>query len=378
MGKTIKGDENNNTITGTNSDDKLYGYGGDDYFYPLKGNDFVNGGEGFDTVNYSNSGGSISVNLKTGFVTDSAGSDKLVGVERVTGTGGNDVFVAGKSGEFWFRGEAGNDKLTGGGGFDWADYNNAGKGLVVDLQAGTSSGGGAGNDTLVNIDNIRGSANDDKLYGDNHGNRIRGMAGNDLIDGRGGVDMVDYKDVAGAVNVNLAKGTASGADGNDTLRHLESVRASDFNDVVTGDNAANYLYAGAGNDIISGGGGKDTLGGDVGVDTLTGGAGADTFLFYGGWSGKTASTRDVITDFAVGSDHLDLSGFDADTSKSGMQHFRFQSTEGASFTGVAGQLHYVYKAGTTIVEGDLNGDRKADFQIELDGIKHLTAHDFLL
>jgi serralysin len=32
----------------------------------------------------------------------------------------------------------------------------------------------------------------------------------------------------------------------------------------------------------------------------------------------------------------------------------------------------------TIVEGDINGDRVADFQIELSGLKVLVASDFLL
>ncbi|WP_210213311.1 hypothetical protein, partial [Sinorhizobium medicae] len=50
----------------------------------------------------------------------------------------------------------------------------------------------------------------------------------------------------------------------------------------------------------------------------------------------------------------------------------------------AGEL--IYKtfnpAGTaddkTVVYGDLNGDGRADFQIELSGLKSLTAGDFLL
>ena len=32
----------------------------------------------------------------------------------------------------------------------------------------------------------------------------------------------------------------------------------------------------------------------------------------------------------------------------------------------------------TIVAGDINGDRVADFQIELTGLKALTAADFVL
>ena len=41
-----------------------------------------------------------------------------------------------------------------------------------------------------------------------------------------------------------------------------------------------------------------------------------------------------------------------------------------------------YPAGTandkTIIYGDINGDARADFQIELTGLKTITASDFIL
>jgi hypothetical protein len=45
------------------------------------------------------------------------------------------------------------------------------------------------------------------------------------------------------------------------------------------------------------------------------------------------------------------------------------------FTGSAGQLHYVSQHDATIVEGDIDGDRHADFQIELTGRILLSASD---
>lgn len=51
---------------------------------------------------------------------------------------------------------------------------------------------------------------------------------------------------------------------------------------------------------------------------------------------------------------------------------------GAAFTGLAGQLHYLASGANTIVEGDVNGDKLADFQIQLTGLKTLTAADFIL
>ena len=64
--------------------------------------------------------------------------------------------------------------------------------------------------------------------------------------------------------------------------------------------------------------------------------------------------------------------------------FAFLAAKGAKFTGVKGQLHWYQenKAGTvndkTIVEGDTNGDKKVDFQIELKGLITLSSGDFVL
>ena len=93
--------------------------------------------------------------------------------------------------------------------------------------------------------------------------------------------------------------------------------------------------------------------------------------------GKTAATRDVITDFTVGDD-IDLSTIDANGAAAGNTAFSFLATNGAVFTGVAGQLRWQKSATLTLVEGDTNGDRVADFQIQLTGSKNLTAADFIL
>jgi len=43
-----------------------------------------------------------------------------------------------------------------------------------------------------------------------------------------------------------------------------------------------------------------------------------------------------------------------------------------------GELRYFQENGNTIVEGDVNGDGSADFQIEISGITSLQASDFIL
>ena len=101
----------------------------------------------------------------------------------------------------------------------------------------------AGDDTLNHIEGVIGSAFDDHLYGGGTSEQdflqtFRGGAGDDFIDGRSGNDRAEYNDATGAITVNLATGTVSGAGiGNDTLRSVEDIRGSAFNDIY---NAAGF------------------------------------------------------------------------------------------------------------------------------------------
>ena len=177
-------------------------------------------------------------------------------------------------------------------------------------------------------------------------------------------------------------------------------------DVFTGTAAANTLvgtndgdlFRGlAGNDVIRALGGGDTIFGGLGADRQTGGLGKDTFFLTSlfdsakGQSGlingvfnaaQGSGLRDIVTDFTRGQDKLNLSTIDANTKIGGNQAFAWRGT--GNFTGVAGQLiERLYNpAGTagdkSIVYGDVNGDGKADFQIELTGLKVLGVNDFAL
>ena len=167
-----------------------------------------------------------------------------------------------------------------------------------------------------------------------------------------------------------------------------SLTGNAVDNVLTGNKADNVLSGGAGNDTLLGGAGNDVLRGDAGRDFLTGGAGADSFDFNAiAETGKLATSRDVITDFTHNgtlalSDRIDLSTIDANGALAGDVAFAWKGT--VAFSGVAGQLHYRLEDvfGTvndkTIIEGDINGDRVVDFQIELTGIKALLAADFIL
>lgn len=259
-------------------------------------------------------------------INGTSGNDKLFGTSRddsIYGLLGDDA-LHGSEGNDLLDGGEGNDALDGGGnnggkfGGDTADYSKATDAVIVDLFAGTATGG-AGDDTLINIENIIGSVFSDTLIGDdfganelyggkgndtllgNDGNDIlTGGLGNDFLDGgKGGGDIASYSDAAGAVTVSLLTGTATGAAGKDVLFGIENIFGSSYADTLTGDVNLNQLYGGAGNDSLSGGVGFDTLIGDAGDDNLNGGNDDD---WLDGGDGN-----DVLNGGAGGGDTADYS-----------------------------------------------------------------------
>jgi Ca2+-binding RTX toxin-like protein len=149
------------------------------------------------------------------------------------------------------------------------------------------------------------------------------------------------------------------------------------NDVLNGGAGNDTLNGGADNDTLNGGSGDDLITGGAGMDKMTGGAGHDTFIFAS--PAQTAARfADTITDFVHGTDKITLTAIDADTHKIGNQAFHFLAAKGAAFTHTAGDLRWSYGTSTTTIEGDVNGDARADFAIVLTGHKALAATDFHL
>lgn len=205
---------------------------------------------------------------------------------------------------------------------------------------------------------------------------------------------------------NTAANILTGLAGNDVYyvglgdRVVEAAGAAGGVDVVYGENVSVNLSAasfanvesaflrGAGNVSIVGSAQGNTIGGNSGNnyvnglggrDVMVGGLGADTFAFSApAHTGKTAATRDVITDFLAGTDKINLAAIDANGTAAGEGIFALIAAEGAAFSGRAGQLRWDKTGSITLVEGDTNGDRAADFQIELRGLVNLKSTDFVL
>src|SRR4051812_6288063 len=135
------------------------------------------------------------------------------------------------------------------------------------------------------------------------------------------------------------------------------------------------LFGGAGNDVLKGGDGADQIQGGLGADALTGGAGADIFR-YAATGESAGSSIDQILDFTSGTDKIDLSQIDADSTLAGNQAFAF-SNDG-TFHGVAGELRaYDSGLGYWNVEADVNGDGNADLLIHVTTNAPLTSTDFI-
>ncbi|MBS0166197.1 type I secretion C-terminal target domain-containing protein [Nitrospira sp. CMX1] len=187
-------------------------------------------------------------------------------------------------------------------------YINAGSAVTVNLATTTGQNtAGAGTDTISGFENLRGSAFNDTLTGNNSDNVIEGGAGNDTINGSGGTDTLSYANAGSGVTVNLSTATAQntvGA-GTDTISNMENLIGSASHDTLTGTSNVNIIQGGAGADTISAGGGADFLYGGAGADTLTGSTGGDAFIFE---AATALGASDTITDFSTAQvDKLDVS-----------------------------------------------------------------------
>ncbi|HEY0012291.1 MAG TPA: M10 family metallopeptidase C-terminal domain-containing protein [Allosphingosinicella sp.] len=182
----------------------------------------------------------------------------------------------------------------------------------ADILAETGIFGTAGDDVLdgtAEADFIRGEGGDDRLSGLGGGDLIEGGAGNDLVDGgegadtmRGGTgDDVFLVDQTGdAVVENAGEGTdevrtalgsyglgayverlTGASDGGQVLSGNDlanTMRAGSGNDTLYGHGGDDMLYGGAGNDAFDGGDGNDLIDGGTGADAMGGFAGDDLFI----------------------------------------------------------------------------------------------------
>ncbi len=311
-------------------------------------------------------------------VTSSATAAVTAAVNTITGNSSNNVLLS----------TVGDDAIDGGAGIDTVSYANATAAVNVTLASNTEQDtGGAGFDTLLNIENLTGSKYNDTRTGNAAANVLNGGAGADTMTGGNGNDTYYVNHASDVVNEVLAGGTdtvfstllaytlrANVEKGVVQGTVVGNLTGNALANTLTGNAAANQLNGGAGNDTLNGKAGNDILIGGAAKDVLTGGVGNDVFDFNTlAESGLTATTRDVITDFVRGQDKIDLSTIDANTALAGNQAFTGLIGANVAFT-KAGQL----KLNAGVLYGNTDADVAAEFSIALTGITTLTNTDFVL
>jgi len=397
----LTGNEFANILTGGNGDDLLMGG---------LGNDTLNGGAGIDTVSFAKATAAVRVSLAITAAqsTLGAGVDTLSGIENLTGSAYDDSLtgnsannvLTGNAGNDMLVGGLGNDLLSGGAGSDTIGYLGSTTGVTVDLRLTTAQNTiGAGTDTLASIENVTGSAFNDRLFGSLLANVISGGDGDDMIDGRigsasdtidggrgndtlfggvgndlltggigndsinggNGIDTVVFAGAGSAVTVDLRIATAQavgGGQGTDMIVNVENVVGSRFADVLTGSSAVNVLTGGAGKDVLTGAGGNDR------------------FVYLATTDSMPGANADRITDFNPG-DILDLSAIDANRNTPDTND---AFTRVGAFSGIAGQFTLAFSSasGVTTLLADTNGDRVADFSILFSGNVTATTSTWVL
>lgn len=184
-------------IAGDAAADKLSGHGGFGTGAPYPGDLTLIGGGGNDE-------------LRSG--------DHPWGVT-MSGGGGDDLLVAGTGGDY-MHGGPGNDTITGGPGDDEAQYWYAPTGVEVDLAITTPQDtGGAGIDTITDVEWLTGSEHDDVLKGTSADESFLGHGGDDVLEGRGGPDALYGGDGADILRNGAGTGTLHGGDGEDTAAY---------------------------------------------------------------------------------------------------------------------------------------------------------------
>jgi Ca2+-binding RTX toxin-like protein len=350
-------------VLASGGDDLVCGEGGDDFLFGQDGNDQLDGGTGQDAyvpglgddkivdsdgdslIGFLDATGPVTASLVTGTATGGAGNDTFLGAaSSLVGGPFNDTLTGDASDFNALAGGPGDDVIDGGPGFDGMLF--ATGPSTASLLTGTATGGD-GNDTLRNMEGLEGTDQDDNFTGDNGTNVLDGRGGNDVLNGMGGTDLlqgdaqvdknpgndtlnggagddflqpspgtdtidggtgrqdlIDFTPMQGGVSANLATGKLTGPGiGNVSVKNVEGLSGSGFDDTLVGDKGPNYIFGSLGNDHLLGAAGDDFLSGGGQTDTFDGGPGTDYCLEARGkgceFSGTpTGSARTASVDAA--------------------------------------------------------------------------------
>ncbi|MEM8685584.1 MAG: M10 family metallopeptidase, partial [Pseudomonadota bacterium] len=298
------GGSGNDTIRGNVLDNELSGNGGDDHLYGYDGNDTLSGGGGTDwayfslaIADYSFKVFSTTIQVIGDFVdtvlndiewlsfsdTTTSYADLEAQWTSTEYTNGADSIVLSSNGANVSM-LAGDDvvsytdgfvRVNGGSGSDTIDFSGFASAIGVKLydsgyEVHTRDAKHVDSGTkryiadLTDVENVVGTAFNDKLYGDDADNTFTYVEGRDKIRGYDGTDTADFSnfDAAIKVNLNSSKYEVTTRDKTDLnsgskrniadLRDVENIIGTDHHDKLYGDDADNLLIGNDGDDIFKG------------------------------------------------------------------------------------------------------------------------------
>ncbi|HSH97045.1 MAG: hypothetical protein ACAH07_11790 [Methylophilaceae bacterium] len=308
VGTQIQGGTGNDTLVGSNATGAV-------------GADTLDGGAGIDTATFERLTTAVVVNLNnvgTGTAVSNGITNQIITVENLIGTTLNDTFTLAA-----LPTGANGGAVDGGLGNDTVVYNVGSTVVTANLATGVVNGITG---ILTNVENLTGANGNDTLTGDGNDNILIGGAGvdsliggggNDILEGGSGADFMDGvtgTDTARyttSVNVSLStalSGIANSGDAlGDTLNNIQNLTVTAGNSGIYGDNNANYLQGGTGNDTLEGFGGNDTLNGGGGTNTATfihSANGINANLNAGTFNGVAGATATDATGTSIGTDSL--------------------------------------------------------------------------
>jgi Ca2+-binding RTX toxin-like protein len=286
----LAGGNGSDSLYGASGNDQLLGdlednENGKDFLQGGSGNDSIAGGKGIDTVSYKTSinGTIVNIDIEKDYVSSEEEPNFTIDAAQA-----KDGF--GTTDSFQFSITVNTDTYD-----ESLDQ-------FVSLTRNISG----------ELENIIGSEYDDVLIGNSQENDIQalkgndlliGNAGNDILDGADDIDTVSYLRDPSSVIVNIDEelnysnpggflhetivsenpiptdtepnftinpGTAKDGFGTtDTLKNLENIIGSQFDDVLIGNNQNNRIQAADGSDVLIGNAGNDILEGGNGSDTVS-------------------------------------------------------------------------------------------------------------